>query len=306
MPLPPPPTAQPRPASPPAKSVLSSPPSAGRQSPAQRAAKTFAVAKYVKGAEGQKTVIYAATGMGKTSLASTAPTPVFLAFDDGARLITNPKTGEHVDMVPGLTSFNDLRDALHQRSLFPDKCTIVIDTVTKVEAIAEPYIFENYPIKGGRASHMRAYGWDGPGHQVDVIRLLLADLDPHVAAGRNVLILAQQGQITIPNSEGVDYLQDGPKLQHTKQYSSRMELCEWADHVLRIGYQDFEVRLDSDKAKVGKVNGSMTRAVFAGGAAHYLAKTRPIDGKRLPPVISFATADDDSLWQMIHNGAIPE
>lgn len=244
--------------------------------------------------------------MGKTSLAATSPNPVFLAFDDGARKIIHPTTGQELDCVPGMTGFSDLRDALHQKNLFPDKCTIVIDTITKVEAISEQHIFDNYLLKNGKATHMRAYGWDGPGHQVDVIRLLLSDLDPHVAAGRNILILAQQGQATMANSEGLDYMQDGPKLQHTKQYSSRMEVCEWADHVLRIGFLNFEVRSNDDKAKTGKVNGDMTRAIFASGAAHYVAKTRPINGRRLPPTISFANETDDSLWQMVFNGAIPE
>lgn len=291
----------PKPAAPP-------PAPAGKQAPA-RAAKTFSVATYSSANEGEKIVIYAKTGSGKTTLASMAPDAIFLAFDDGARKILNPKTGKPVQMIPGLTGFQDVRDALHQKNLFPDKATIVIDTISKLEAVSEQYIFDNYPApgkQGGKATHMRAYGWDGPAHQIDVTRLLLSDLDPHVAAGRNVILLAQQSQIRIPNAEGMDYLEDGPKLQHNNQYSSRMEVCEWSDHVLRIGYQDFEVHADTEKSRVGKASGTMTRAIFSGGAAHYIAKTRPIQDKTLPALISFGSKDDDSLWQMMFNGAIPD
>jgi hypothetical protein len=281
------------------------PPTSAKPATARTPAKTFSIATYAEANEGQKIVLYAPTGLGKSTLASTAPSPVFLAFDKNARIV-NPITGVAVNMIPGLESFQDLRDALHQKGLFPEGSTIVLDTITKAEAAAEQYIFANYKLKQGQATHMRAYGWDGPGHQLDVMRLLLSDLDPHVATGLNVILLAQQGQATLSNAEGVDYLQDGPRLAHTKQYSSRLEVSEWADHVLRIGYLDFEVRLDNDKARVGKASGSQTRAIYSGGAAHYLAKTRLIKGKRLPPTISFSEPGDDSLWSMIFRGAIPE
>lgn len=292
----------PKPSAPPA----AKPPASAAPAKVKAPAKSFAIAKYSASNEGQKILIYAPTGLGKTTLASMAPNAVFIAFDKNASKIINPKTGELVDVIPGVEGFQDLRDVLHQPGLFPADATIVIDTITKAEAISEPYIFANYPLKQGRATNMRAYGWDGPGHVVDVTRILLTDLDPLVSAGHNIVLLAQQGQVTLANAEGIDYMQDGPRLTHTKQYSSRMEVSEWCDHVLRIGYQNFEVRLDNDKARVGKVTGAMTRAIFSGGAAHYLAKARKIDGKTLPPIVSFASADDDSLWQMIFGGAIPD
>ncbi len=311
-PLPPPiksPSPQPYPAaSPPAISQSPTPsPAASRPvlrppsgpKAAARPAKTFSITPYSASTGGQKILIYGKTGSGKTTLASLAPNPVFLALDDGSRNI-------HVPTVPGLESFDDVRDALHQKGLFADDATIVIDTVTKLEADLEPWVYANYPLKGGaKATSMRAYGWDGPAHLLDGIRLLLSDLDAHIRAGRNVLLLAQTSQIRVPNAEGLDYLEDGPKLQHNNQYSGRTEVCEWCDHVLRIGYQNFEVRADSDKATKGKVTGDLSRAIFSGGAAHYVAKSRPVDGKRLPPVISFENEADDSLWQMLFHGAIP-
>lgn len=267
---------------------------------AARPAKTFSIIQSSVSNEGSKILIYGKTGSGKTTLASLAPNVVFLALDDGSRCLP-------VQTVHGLASFDDVRDALHQNNLFPDNATIVLDTVTKLEADMEPWIYANYPLKGGaKATSMRAYGWDGPAHLLDGLRLLLSDLDSHVRVGRNVVLLAQTAQIRVPNAEGLDYLEDGPKLQHNNQYSGRTEVCEWCDHVLRIGYQNFEVRADSDKATKGKVTGDLSRAIFSGGAAHYVAKSRPINGKRLPPVISFENEADDSLWQMMFNGAIPD
>lgn len=307
----PPPSRPPAPTKPPAPTPVRPPPPPVNARPAavRVPTKTFAISTQPSGTEGEKIVIYAKTGNGKTTLASMAPNPVFLSFDKSTAKIINPKTKAACQIISGITGYQDVRDVLHQVNLFPDGCSIVIDTLSKLEAVAEQYIFDNYPApgkQGGRATHMRAYGWDGPAHQTDLIRLLLSDLDPHVEAGRNVILLCQQGQVKIPHSAGMDYLEDGPKLSHNNQTSSRMEVCEWADHVLRIGYQDFEVHADNDKARVGKAGGSMTRAIFSGGAAHYVAKTRPIDGKTLPAVISFSEPQDDSLWLMMFEGAIPD
>lgn len=293
--------------SPPPKPPL--PPQNRTAATAKGPVKVFSVKPAIRSSDGQKIVVYAKTGTGKTTLASMAPNPVFIAFDTNASKIVNPITSKEIPVIAGVTSFQDARDALHQDNLFGDECTIVIDTLTKLEAVSEQYIFDNYPApgkQGSRASHMRAYGWDGPAHYLDTMRLLLADLDYSVSKGRNVLLLAQQGQVKIPHSAGLDYLEDGPKLSHTNQYSSRMEVCEWSDHVLRIGYLDFSVAADNDKARVGKVQGDTAeRAIFSGGAAHYVGKSRPIGGKHLPPVIQFSHAADDSLWQMMFRGGIP-
>ncbi len=274
--------------------------------------KTFAISSWTGANEGEKIVIFAKSGGGKTTLASMAPNAVFIGVDDGGRKIVNPLTGQHVNVIQGITSFQDIRDALHQTSLYAPDSTIVIDTLTKAESMAEPYIFEHYKVNNASVSSMRKYGWDGPAHQLEVMRLLLSDLDAHIRAGRSAVLLSQLAQIRVANAEGLDYLEDGPKLQHNNQYSSRTEVCEWADHVFRIGYVDFNVQRDTEKSKVAKVTSSdTTRAVFTGGAQHFIAKTRPVTRNRtepysLPPVISFSAKNDNSLWQMVFDGASVE
>jgi hypothetical protein len=270
-----------------------------------RVRKQFVIEDWQEASEGQKIVLWAKSGMGKSTLAAMAPGAVFIGVDDGGRKITDPRNGTRIRRVPGIETFDDIRDALHQSGLFPDKGTIVIDTITKVEPIIEPWIFANYKVKGGgTAKNMREYGWDGPAHNLDAIRLLLTDLDQHVRQGRNVILLAQLAQVKVANAEGLDYLEDGPKLQHNNQYSARTEVCEWADHVFRIGYSDFNVVREDVKAKAGKVQaGSTVRAVYTGGAQHFIAKSRPVNGYRIPDVIPFAEPKDDSLWQYVFEGA---
>lgn len=268
-------------------------------------AKTFSIKPWTSTNEGEKIVEYAKSGTGKTTLAAQLSGAVFIGIDDGGRKINNPLTNEPVNAIDGITGFQDLRDALHQANLFSAGSTCVIDTVTKLEELVEPYIFQNYKkADGTAATSMRKYGWDGPAHMLDVFRLLLTDCDALVRRGVNVILLAQLAQITVANAEGLDYLEDGPKLQHNKQYSVRNEICEWADHVFRIGYADFNVSKDSEKAKVAKVTqADATRAIFTGGAPHFIAKSRPINGYRIPAVIGFDSPTDNSLWQFIFEGA---
>jgi|GEM_PF-1123924 len=295
---------------PPSKPPTSKPPmkmptKPGVAKPAARAAKAFSVKPWTDADEGEKILMYGKSGIGKTTLAAMAPGAIFIGIDDGGRKIRNPLTGEPVMAVSGIADFQDIRDAIHQSSLWPKDCTLVIDTVTKLEELMEPYIFEHYKLSGGQtATSMRKYGWDGPAHLLECYRLMLSDLDALVRTGRNVILLAQLAQITVANAEGLDYLEDGPKLQHNKQYSVRTELCEWSDHVFRIGYSEFTVEKDNDKAKAGKVQaGESKRAVFTGGASHFIAKSRPVDGYRIPPLITFDSATDNSLWQFVFEGA---
>jgi hypothetical protein len=236
-----------------------------------------------------------------------APNAVFVGLDDGGRQIRNNLTGKPIQRIGGIDSFNDLRDALHQANLWPKETTTVIDTITEVEPLMEPHIFQTHRLPSGEtATSMRRYGWDGPALMLEHLRLILSDLDELVRKGVNVVLLAQQSQVSIANSAGMDYLEDGPALLHNRQYSNRMQVCKWADHVLKIGFTDMQVHRDNDKAKAGKVvQSDMTRAIFTDGPLHFIAKSRPrsTDGYRIPSVISFSDPADSSLWDFLFGNA---
>lgn len=258
-------------------------------------AKTFKVEEWGGEGEGEKIVIYGDSGMGKSTLASTSPKPAFIGLDDGGRKLRHPKTGAVLHGIPGVRTFQDLRDALAQTTLFDDYETVVIDTITKVEELSEPWMFANYKTdKGATVKSIEGYGWGkGYRHSLEIMRLIFQDCDVLVRRGLNVILLAQSAPAVIANAEGLDYLMDGPKLHHTKQCSTRLEIQEWADHVLRVGYLDTTVE-GADKATRGKiVSSDTTRAIFTQAARHYFAKSRTLR----EPVISFSEPGDDSLWQ---------
>ena len=260
----------------------------------QRAVKHFKVRGWSGDGEGEKILVSGRSGMGKTTLAGMAPSPVFIGVDDGARKIRG-RNGEVLMAVEGIEDFQDIRDAVRTPSLFKGHKTLVLDTVTKAEAMAEPYLFEHYKHeKGHKVSSIEGYGWGkGYKHLQDAMRLLLQDLDGLVKQGINVILIAQESSVVVANAGGLDFLQSGPKLYQGKSVSVRADYCEWADHVLRIAHLETHVTGEKD-ATVGKISGEHTmRAIFTREARHFFAKSRTLT----EPIISFESPTDDSLWQ---------
>lgn len=270
--------------------------------------KTFTTAPWDGAGEGQKVIVYGASGKGKTSLAALAPAPVFIGLDDGGRMIRDPRTGEAIRRVPGIETFQDVRDALQQQGLFADAKSIVIDTGTILELLAIQHVIDTIPHEkaGVKISHIDDYGYGkGYNHLFDTMRLIFQDLDGQVRQGKNVIVLCQQCPVVVANAAGANYLQDGPKLyspgpDSKQSFTIRGYACEWADHVVKIDYLTQNViggtRDKEGKEHAGKIVGSTQRAIFTMPAdPSYFAKTRTLT----EPVIAFENASDDSLWQYL-------
>ena len=274
------------------------PPVAGA---APRVAKTFTVAPWTGAGEGKKGMIYAPNGFGKTTLASMAPNPIFIGFDDGGREIRNPITGQPLNAINGVGTFQELRDVVHQVDLFPTGSSLVLDTITKAEPLAEQHLFETVKHESGHTvKSIEDYGWGkGYKHLTDVMRLLLTDFDTLIRRGVNVILLAQQGQATVANLEGTDYIQDGPLLcgQPKAGGNVRSEVCSWCDFIFRIGYPEVSVIKANPKASKGRASGSTERQIFTEPEVHFVAKNR-MNGT-LPPIVSFAERKTNDIWKYI-------
>lgn len=257
-----------------------------------RSTKTFAVQDWTGESEGEKIILYGRSGIGKTTLAALAPDPVWIGIDDGGRKIRHPVTGKPLRSVPGIENFEDVRAAL-QSSVFGDCASIVLDTVTELQTLAQFATFRRVPAgQGSVAQNIEDYGYGkGYRHWMDTMRLVLGDLDRHIRAGRNVILLAQMRAGRRANPGGEDYLVDGPSLYHAKDVSVLDAYMEWSDHVLRLDLADLRV----DKQK--KASSTNERAVFIHPEAHFLAKSRTIPKEY--PVVEFKEPSDDSIWRLI-------
>jgi hypothetical protein len=248
-----------------------------------------------------------------------APAPIFLGLDDGGRMIRNPLTGEPIKHIPGVETFEDVRDAFHQKNLFDGFKTVVIDTGTALELLAMDFVVRTVP-HGERPTQkierIEDYGYGkGYQHMYDTMRLIFQDLDGLVRQGKNVVVLCQQSPQVIANAAGTNYLQDGPKLyapgpESKQSFTTRGFACEWADHVFKIDYIKQQIAggwTETDKSgkvreHAGKAVGDTTRAIFTMPLnPSYFAKTRTLTD----PVIAFDRPEDNSIWQMLFPDEYP-
>lgn len=247
---------------------------------------------------GEKIIIVAKSGMGKTTLASLAPKPVFIGLDDGGRKLRHPITGEHLQQITKedgspVSSYLEMRQALSQ---VPDMdCeTVVIDTITVTENLSEQDVLCNVKAGDKVAANLESYGYGkGFHHLYDSMRLLLTDFDRIINTGKNVILIAQEAPVKIANTSGEDYLCDHPRLHHDKTWSVLSMYEEWADQGWRIAFESVVAN------KEHKATGSTTRIIITQPEVYYWAKSREINGVKLPPCISFTSQSDDSVWQFL-------
>lgn len=254
--------------------------------------RSFIAVPWTGNNEGEKIILYGPSGMGKTTLAATAPDPVFIGCDDGGRKVRNPKTGKPVMHVPGVESFLDVRAAL-QSDVFDNCKTVVIDTGTELQHWALPYMFQTIPHeKGQRVTSIEGYGFGkGYRHLFDVMHLIQSDLDRLVRMGKNIIILCQSAAMNETNTGGENYLKDGPDLHHSDKCSVRNNFIAWADHVFRINWENASV----DNKKITPVSGRMIQTY---PDATFHAKSRGTTFADAP-VVAFERPDDDSLWRYL-------
>lgn len=233
----------------------------------------------------QRVLLYGRGGIGKSSLAAMAPSPVFIDIESG--------TGElDVPRVEGIETFADLRTLLQSPALDAYE-TIVLDSATKAEELAIAHTLAHVKHEKGRAcSSIEDYGFGkGYQHVYDTFLLLLSDLDKQVRAGRNVILIAHECITDHPNPFGDDFIRYEPHLQSPKsgKASTRNRVVQWADHVLFIGYDVI--------AEDGKGKGSGTRTVYTSELPSHIAKSR-----RAEIDVPFTGPRDGAVWNTILGG----
>lgn len=260
--------------------------------------KTFTTKRWDTSKQGERIIVYADSGMGKTTLESMLPNPKFANFNGGSDKIRHPVTGERLEYIPGLETFDDVRDVCYQTDLLTPGDSFVLDTATEFESrLALPWMFKNIPHEKGKSvliKRIEDYGYGkGYRHLYDTMRLPLLPFDMLIERGVNVVISCQMQQVETSNSSGPDFLCDVPKLQkaHGKSTPSVWALWnEWADHIFKIDYADVSV---AD----GKALGTANRVIRVHGSPSFKAKSRSIP--HTFSTVSFNEPSDNSIWRFL-------
>lgn len=223
--------------------------------------------------KGHRVLLYGTGGIGKSVLAAQAPGPVACLDVEESLGILKVQLEEHNITIPLCAEASDWATARATlRAAGWEKVkTIVGDTATKLEEFAIADTIRRVKTeKGGTADGIEGYGY-GKGYQYvfETFLPLLADLDVHVRAGRNVILIAHECTTNVPNPQGADWIRYEPRLQspNSGKSSIRLRVKEWADHVLFLGY---DVAVD----KEGKAKGSGSRTLYTQEQPFCMAKSR--------------------------------
>ena len=217
--------------------------------------------KIVKGKQKRavRACIYGAEGIGKSTLASKLPDPLFIDAEGGTYQIDcnrfdQPKTWG--DVIAMIDYVNDN----------PDLCkTLVIDTADKVEAMLTEAILAEDGVK----SIEKVGGGYGKGYTILAERFhkeLLQRLDKCIQKGINVCFTAHAAMRKFESPEDAPY--DRWELKCSKKVSPLIK--EWADLLLFCNYDVFVVE-DGGK---NKARGAGKRVMHANHKPTYDAKNR--------------------------------
>lgn len=224
---------------------------------------------------GRRTILYGEGGVGKTTLCASLPgKSAFIDLDKSLLKLPALRPaleGGNLVAVQGVARWEDLRAAIAAPG-WDGIDNLVLDTVTVAEAMATDYVLRTVrKERGESAKSVEDYGY-GKGYRyvADAFELLIAELERHTDAGRNVILVCHSliQQNTDPTD--ADFPRYEPKLLHTSsgKVSLRLRLRDWADDVIYVA---------RDRAVVdGKAVAGTSRTAYPTDMGWCMAKSRQL------------------------------
>lgn len=210
-----------------------------------------------------KVIIYGTEGVGKTTLASKFPKPLFIDTENGSGAL-------NVARYPYPTSWQMLMSEVQEFLNNPQGYkTLVIDSIDWAEAKAIEMICAGMKVNG-----IEDIGWSkGYTYLNEEMGRLLNLLTEVINRGVNVVLIAHMviRTITKPEETG-SYDRYELKLKQAKNGNNCQLVKEWADLILFCNYREFLVADKTTGKK--KATGGKERIMYTEHAATWDAKNR--------------------------------
>lgn len=228
-----------------------------------------------------RAVIWGPAGLGKSTFASQAPSPIFLPTEDGTAQLDVARFPRPESLADCIEAVRTLTDEAHEYQ------TLVVDTLTHMEPLVWRSAIDanNRTTKGAKATNIdEVRGGFGKGYDaaVDEWRLFLAALERLRAKKRMHVVLIGHATVkNFKNPEGPDF--ERYELQLEKKAAGLFR--EWVDAYLFATYEAYADK--DDKTKKAKGISTGARIVRTNWTAAYDAKNR----YALPDPMPLAWAD---------------
>ena len=225
--------------------------------------------------------LYGRTGAGKTSFAADAPSPVFLAAEDGLVSVETPSF--HPENFPEVLTFLDelIKGAHTYR-------TLVVDSLDWLELLLHKHVAEQNGVESlGDVPYGKLYD-KLPGRWREVLVKLQTLQEKRQM---NVILICHQQNRQIFNPDGADYSCADLKLHESKTVKTGELIREWVDIVAMA---DIEKAV-TDKDSGAKVKTSKNFLLYTGTNLARVTKSRyPIPDKLPLDWRKFQAALDDA------------
>jgi hypothetical protein len=218
----------------------------------------------------ERIVIYGTEGIGKSTFASDAPSPIFLCSEKGTERLD-------VARFPEPHSWREVLDAVEALTTEPHEYkTLAIDTLDWLEPMVWAQTCATKKNGEKRAEHIEDYGFaKGYEYALDTWRQLLSRLDVLSERRKMHIILVAHSHVTTFKSPDTEDFQRYELAVHKKASAL---IKQWADHVL-FAMLETLTHKQNNRAK-GITTGE--RVILSTRTAAYDAKNRGGLPERLP------------------------
>lgn len=188
-------------------------------------------------------LLYGTEGVGKSSWAAEAPSPIFIQAEDGLGHLDVSK----FELCTSWPDILDCTDILLEGG--HDFKTVVLDTTDAAERMAWDHLLATRKMdSGGFAESIEDYGY-GKGYTaaIDMWRPLLVKLQKLRVSGMNVILLSHAHIKSFSNPEGANF--DRYQLKMNDKLAGLLK--EWSECVLFATYEVYAAPLKGEKKAKG-------------------------------------------------------
>lgn len=231
-----------------------------------------------------RVLLYGPEGVGKSTFASKAPSPIYLGTEEGTSQLD-------VARLPEPECWHDVNDAIELLAQEQhDYQTLVLDTLDWLEPLCWVQV-----CKEGERNSIEEFGYaKGYTAALDKWRSLLASIDRlRNVKQMHVIALAHSWIRPFQNPLGDNY--DRYELKLHNRASGLWK--EWSDSVLFAVYEDYAHKKSGDMKAKGVTTGA--RIMHTLRHAAWEAKTRYMLPETLP-------LDWDEFWGAVQQGSDPQ